>query len=160
MKRRLSMKLGLDIKSASIRILKEKFASLHTKLPNLCDLVEPIDFRYYSIASSPLVHPNEFHLFVDRVKYDTKKSAIKNTSPLLADTESLVRQRGAASNYLTFKSLPRYALAIELIAEEAGLKQYDVCNMKQISFRFHLSNERKKGSKIMHTLVTKKLVQL
>jgi len=62
---------------------------------------------------------------------------------LLAHTENLVRQYGAASNYIISKSLPRYVLAIELLAEEAGLKQYDVCNMKQKSFRFHLSSERK-----------------
>ena len=54
----------VQVRSKSISILREKVKSVVLKIPKLCDLIEPIVARQYSIASSPLVHPNELHVYV------------------------------------------------------------------------------------------------
>lgn len=106
----------LNIRSGSADAVRAKVKDVKKVVPKLCELIEPAKFRYYSVASSPDVHPNEIHIFSHHLKYETK-SAVSQTSPLLADTEPKVHRRGAASDYIVSKSLPRYFLAIEAIAE-------------------------------------------
>lgn len=59
-------------------------------------------------------------MYVGHLKYDTP-SAVIQTSPLLAETQEKVLQRGAASDYLVSLSFPRYYLAIAALASQAGL---------------------------------------
>lgn len=137
-----SVQNKLNVRSTSIGALMEKVNSVVKNVPRLCELVEPAHFRHYSVASSPEVHPQEIHVFSHHLKYETK-SAVSRTCPLLADMEEQVKRRGAASDYIVSKSLPRYHLAIEAVAEQAGLKRTDDYETKGKWLKFHLNNERK-----------------
>lgn len=92
------------------------------------------------------MHANELHVYAHHLKYSTK-SAVARTCPLLADTEDLVKQRGAASDYIVSKALPRSYLAIEAIAEEVGLKRHYNYEIKGQDLKFHFSAERRERLK-------------
>lgn len=80
---------------------------------------------------------------MEALKYQTK-SAVVRTSPLLADTQELVQQRGAASDYIVSKSLPRHYIAIDIMECLAGLKRDDDDYGKKVDdLKFNLSDERK-----------------
>eukprot|EP00594_Rhizosolenia_setigera_P009402 CAMPEP_0178965684 /NCGR_PEP_ID=MMETSP0789-20121207/16463_1 /TAXON_ID=3005 /ORGANISM="Rhizosolenia setigera, Strain CCMP 1694" /LENGTH=1440 /DNA_ID=CAMNT_0020650785 /DNA_START=28 /DNA_END=4350 /DNA_ORIENTATION=- len=131
----------ISIRSSSAISLQRKLNRTVKQTPDLCDIVEPCDFRRYSVASSQLVHPNELHLYIDRVQYEAK-SAVAMTSPLLSSAVSMVRRRGAASDYIISKSLPRYVLAIECLSEIAGFKLKEDYTNKGDDVKFYL-NEMK-----------------
>lgn len=133
-------------------------------------LVNPSKFRHYSgkeynftfyyfttqlsshsstvvVANSSLVQPNEIHLFVEHLKYQTK-SAVAQSSPLLAERQDLVQQYGAASDYIVSKSLPRHSLAIDLLETMANLKRGDNDYEKKLDdLKFNLSDERRQSLK-------------
>lgn len=131
----------IKIGSKSIYSLKDKLKRVVGEVPKLVQLIEPAGLRQYSVASSTLAHPNELHLYITHLKYETK-SAVAKTSPLLANTHGLVHQRGAASDFIVSKCLPRYHLAIEAIAEQAGLGD-DNYKSASSDLKFQLTNERK-----------------
>lgn len=138
----IDQQVKVRVGSMCFHSIKEKVKRMVLKVPKLCDIVEPVKCRYYSVASSSLVHPNELHLCVQHVRYEAK-SAVEVTSPLLASTKELVLQRGAGSDFLVRKSMPRYHLAIEAVARQAGLKHGCDHGTLDDNFKFLLTDEKK-----------------
>lgn len=113
-----------DRLSEGIRMpeFQEKFSHIFGRV-DLCELVKPAGFRTYSVASSPSVKPNEISLCVSHVQY-TQVSASSLTTPLLASLSPPELRRGAASDYLLRKSMPRIGLAIEAARELASRNEH------------------------------------
>ena len=110
----------------------------------------PLNFSHSSpvvVANSSLVQPNEIHLYVEHLKYQTK-SAVAQTSPLLAERQDLVQQYGAASDFIVSKSLTRHSLAIDLLESMANLKCSDSDYENKLDdVKFNLSDERRQSLK-------------
>lgn len=84
---------------------------------------------------------------MEHLKYTTK-SAVVQTSPLLAETQDLVQQRGAASDYIVSKSLPRHYIAIDIMESMANLKRDDGDYERKVEdLKFNLSDKRKQSLK-------------
>ncbi len=80
---------------------------------------------------------------MEHLKYQTK-SAVVRTSHLLADLQELVQQRGAASDYIVTKSLPRHYIAIGIMECLANLKRDDDEYEKKVEeLKFNLSDKKK-----------------
>jgi len=69
------------------------------QIPSLCDILPPISFRVYSIASSDNKEAGEVHLCVEKVRYSqTNPTAL--ISPAFCDIEPMEDRYGASSNFL------------------------------------------------------------
>ena len=139
------MKSWLHHLDSDIILVRRKCIDLVILSDNfsLLIVVQYVFLTICPVASSSFVHPNEIHLYVEHLKYQTK-SAVVRTSPLLADTQELVQQRGAASDYIVSKSLPRHYIAIDIMECLANLKRDDNDYERKVEeLKFNLSDERK-----------------
>ena len=67
--------------------------------PSLSDLLPPIDFRVYSVASSHASVPGEIHLCVEKVQYE-QKNPVDLISPVFCDLAPTEKRYGSGSNFL------------------------------------------------------------
>jgi sulfite reductase (NADPH) flavoprotein alpha-component len=79
-----------DAATLDVLALLEKFAPVHPDPEAFLECLEPLQPRLYSIASSPLVTPDQVHLTVDAVRYQVAGR----------------RRDGAASTYLADRLKP------------------------------------------------------
>jgi len=92
------------------------------QIPSLCDVLPPIAFRVYSIASSDNKEPGEVHLCIEKIRYSqTNPTAL--ISPAFSDLEPVEERFGASSKFLK-----------ERTTEEGFSKKVVVQHMRQPIF--------------------------
>ncbi len=63
---------GRDVEGLDLLDILQELPRVAWHPQQLIDLLQPLLPRFYSIASSPLVHPNEVHLTVAAIEYDER----------------------------------------------------------------------------------------
>jgi sulfite reductase (NADPH) flavoprotein alpha-component len=75
-----------DAATLDVLAVVEKFSPIHPDPEAFIECLEPLEPRLYSIASSPLVTPQQIHLTVDAVRYDIAgRKRLGVASTFLAD---------------------------------------------------------------------------